>query len=296
MEGLAHLRERLVARRQVVRSPVRLFVVLAFVLSWPIHLYGFGWYGYGPDAVLMRCLLSYAGMSMVALSALIVRLFVEGKRFEDAGWNPGRPTWYLAALLFCLSLWLAPSLIALLLGQVAWNGEIDGGPLAVVILSLAGPSVVAGFGEEFGWRGYLLPRLLSGRYSVREVLSIVGIVWGVWHAPIALGPLLRGILEHASSWTLMIGPALLNCVQMTGACMALSLIFGALWLRTQSIFLLSFFHGCLIGIRDATAMMFVGRSPISVLVQAILLIAAWLVASRWLGRYERGQSSPGGDG
>jgi membrane protease YdiL (CAAX protease family) len=287
MEGMSRLKEQLVVRKQVVRLPVRLFIVLAFALSWPIHLYGFGWYGYGSGAVLMRCLLSYAGMLMVALSALIVRLFIEGKGFEDVGWNPGRLTWYLVALVFCLSLWLAPSLIALLLGQVEWNGEVSGGARIVVILSLASPSVIAGFGEEFGWRGYLLPRLLSDQRSVREALGILGIVWGIWHSPVALGPLLRGILENAPNWTLMIGPVLLNCIQMTGACMVLSVIFGALWLRTRSIFLLSFFHGCFIGIRDATAMTFVGRSPISVLIQVIILVAAWLAASWWLGRDER---------
>jgi uncharacterized protein len=38
------------------------------------------------------------------------------------------------------------------------------------------------FGEEFGWRGYLLPKLmpLGGRTAV----LISGVIWGVWHWPI----------------------------------------------------------------------------------------------------------------
>ena len=40
------------------------------------------------------------------------------------------------------------------------------------------------FGEEVGWRGYLLPRLLPlGQWPA---LLISGIVWGLWHAPVVL--------------------------------------------------------------------------------------------------------------
>lgn len=288
MRSPSRLKDWLATRgKNAVRSPVRLFLALAFTLSWPIHLYGFGWYGYNPDEILARCLFSYLGMLMVALSALIVRAFVEGKGFGDVGWNLGRPAWYLGALLFCLLLWPVPSLIALLFNQVEWNQQISKEALAVVILSLAGPSVIAGFGEEFGWRGYLLPCLLSDRSRAREVLGIIGIVWGIWHFPVVLGPLLRGILENPSNWTTIIGPTLLSCIQMVGACIALSVIFGALWLRTQSILLLSFFHGYLIGIRDAAGMIIVGRSAIPVLIQVVILVAAWLIAYRWLERYER---------
>ena len=38
------------------------------------------------------------------------------------------------------------------------------------------------FGEEFGWRGYLLPKLLG--LGARKALLISGIIWGVWHWPI----------------------------------------------------------------------------------------------------------------
>lgn len=43
------------------------------------------------------------------------------------------------------------------------------------------------FGEEWGWRGYLLPKLME-RFSVVPALLISGMIWGLWHAPIiALG-------------------------------------------------------------------------------------------------------------
>jgi membrane protease YdiL (CAAX protease family) len=37
-------------------------------------------------------------------------------------------------------------------------------------------------GEEYGWRGYLLPRLLK-KYSVFHSSLILGLIWGLWHFP-----------------------------------------------------------------------------------------------------------------
>ena len=42
------------------------------------------------------------------------------------------------------------------------------------------------FGEEFGWRAYLLPKLLP--LGQRRAVIVTGLIWGVWHWPlIAMG-------------------------------------------------------------------------------------------------------------
>jgi uncharacterized protein len=54
-----------------------------------------------------------------------------------------------------------------------------GGPLgALAYTLLAGPVA-----EEFGWRGYLQPRLrrFFGRIAVT---GIIGVAWGLWHVPL----------------------------------------------------------------------------------------------------------------
>jgi membrane protease YdiL (CAAX protease family) len=38
------------------------------------------------------------------------------------------------------------------------------------------------FGEEFGWRAYLLQKLLP--LGKRRALLLLGVIWGIWHAPI----------------------------------------------------------------------------------------------------------------
>lgn len=41
------------------------------------------------------------------------------------------------------------------------------------------------FGEEWGWRGYLLPKV-SAHFSTIPTLLITGIIWGLWHAPFTI--------------------------------------------------------------------------------------------------------------
>jgi membrane protease YdiL (CAAX protease family) len=39
-----------------------------------------------------------------------------------------------------------------------------------------------GLGEEYGWRGFLLPRLMK-RFSLFHSSLILGLIWGFWHFP-----------------------------------------------------------------------------------------------------------------
>ena len=41
-----------------------------------------------------------------------------------------------------------------------------------------------GFGEELGWRGYLLPKLMV--LGKLKAYLLLGVVWGVWHLPLIL--------------------------------------------------------------------------------------------------------------
>ncbi len=38
-------------------------------------------------------------------------------------------------------------------------------------------------GEELGWRGYALPRLLGGNFSALTAALVLGVIWGMWHVP-----------------------------------------------------------------------------------------------------------------
>jgi membrane protease YdiL (CAAX protease family) len=58
-----------------------------------------------------------------------------------------------------------------------------GGWMALVAVSLV-LNVVLASGEEVGWRGYMVPRLVAS--GVRAPLLVSGLIWGLWHVPLYL--------------------------------------------------------------------------------------------------------------
>jgi hypothetical protein len=51
----------------------------------------------------------------------------------------------------------------------------------MIIMGLIWP-LFSGFGEEFGWRGYILPQLLKNKSPIKAAVYL-GIIWEVWHIP-----------------------------------------------------------------------------------------------------------------
>ena len=86
----------------------------------------------------------------------------------------------------------------------------------------------APIGEEIGWRGYALPRLLT-RCSALTAGAVLGVIWAVWHLPVVLAdPGLRVPV-----------PFLLQVVP-------LSILFTWLFLRTRgSVLIAVLFHAWL---------------------------------------------------
>lgn len=100
------------------------------------------------------------------------------------------------------------------------------GALQVLEASILG--ITLGFGEEYGWRGYLQNELFKlGR--VRGVLMI-GVIWGIWHWPIIL-------MGH-----LYPGRPLLGLVLMTLYTTCLAIVLGYAVLRSGSVLLVAFLH------------------------------------------------------
>jgi uncharacterized protein len=108
---------------------------------------------------------------------------------SDAVVGPVRSGWILGAALYPI----AAFLIAWLLVGGWTNGPfaaaLSGGSDAAVwtALTLWCFNLLFGgsLGEEVGWRGYALPRLLE-RHGPIAASSILALAWALWHAPIDL--------------------------------------------------------------------------------------------------------------
>lgn len=111
---------------------------------------------------------------------------------------------------FWLAAWLLPTVVSILGGlayYLAFPGQFDlslpyvrsliaQSPQAAamnpwtvllsqsvfVILLAPWMNCIATFGEEFGWRAYLLQKLLP--LGQRKALILMGVIWGVWHWPV----------------------------------------------------------------------------------------------------------------
>jgi membrane protease YdiL (CAAX protease family) len=90
--------------------------------------------------------------------------------------------WWAFALLFAIIPSVATLYIFSWFGgpAVDWSGLK---PLASVVPTIIVLTILAGVGEEFGWRGFALPRL-QARYNALTSGLIVGVIWAIWHIPL----------------------------------------------------------------------------------------------------------------
>jgi membrane protease YdiL (CAAX protease family) len=103
--------------------------------------------------------------------------------------------------------------------------------VAVSILGGALFNVVATFGEEVGWRGYLLGALAP--LGPRRAALAVGLVWGLWHVPLIV-----------QGWNYP-GQPVLGSLAMVLFALVWAVILGWLRLRSGSVWPAALGHGAI---------------------------------------------------
>ena len=95
------------------------------------------------------------------------------------------------------------------------------------------------FGEEWGWRGYLLPHMLE-EHSIFTTLLVSGCIWGLWHAPL----IMMGHNYGFGYWGFPYTGILMMC--------AMSMVFGTVFsfitIKSGSCLPAVFAHGSLNGV------------------------------------------------
>lgn len=192
-----------------------------------------------------------AVMLVPAVAAWVTIQFVTREGFANTGlrfgsWKPYLATWLLMPACFAL-IYLATW--ALGLGQPDWqfswfmqrwaaSGATppDMPPTALILgglfLASLGPSPLSTclftFGEDFGWRGYLLPKLMPLGKPAAYTLS--GLIWSMWHWPLVLG----GFVYPGQPW--------LGLFFFTLLAGALGVMLNELTVRYRSCLLPSWVH------------------------------------------------------
>ena len=151
------------------------FFALVFLISWiPWYTGGSGFIVYGPS-----------------LACLIMVAVVDGKKGlldllqRAVRWRVGLVWWVVTLFLpalFCLAgigvhLLAGGDLPAFTFFRQEWYLA----PVFFVLMLVDGPL------EEFGWRGFALPKLQE-KWSPLIASFIIGALWGIWHLPEFLRP------------------------------------------------------------------------------------------------------------
>ena len=208
--------------------------------------------------------LAQAYMLIPALSALITRALFDEHKFTDAHLRFGHLKHYVQFWLFSLGITALYFVSYTLLGAGHWDfsgntflaslseqlaavgqdmeDTLPPGmtPQTMLLIYFIGgltvfnilPGMITGFGEEFGWRGLMFPRL----YEIRPWVAFVigGLIWYVWHLPLAL-VVPQQLLPSPSEQAMLIVPVAIGAI-----CTHTYLAY--VYLKTRSIFVAALAH------------------------------------------------------
>lgn len=273
---------------------ILVFVVLALGAAWAVALplwVGDGmrspWYG------LVASLVMFTPTVAALVVVFALRAVPKGQRARFLGLWPLRPA-KRVVWLTVLGL-LAPAVLAfasvLVAGAFGWitldlvhlsgfaqvlqttlPAGVEVSPWLVVVsqfvmMPLAAATINAflAFGEELGWRGFLVPALR--RYGTFVALVVSGAVWGVWHAPLIL-------LGHNFGRTDLTG-----VLVMTGGCVAWGVLLGWLRLRSASVWPAVFAHGMMNASLGMTGLFFAAGTTFDPVWATGLGVAGWVVCA-----------------
>ena len=161
-------------------------------------------------------------------------------------------------------------------------------PAALIVVMLFSPwlNLIPCLGEEWGWRGYLLPKV-AARMKFLPTVLLTGFIWGIWHAPIIVTGHNYGMGYAGYPWT-GIGAMCLFCI-VGGT------LLSYITLKTNSCWPAVLAHGALNGTASIGALFladpmaydrFVGPVPTGIIgASAYIVVAIWIV---WRMRRVRG--------
>lgn len=183
------------------------------------------------------------GMLLPSIAHLVTRLVTkEGFKNSYLGLNfKGNAKYYIASVVVKL---LEVLVFVVLAWQIfagdlsfseAFASDESVSRICSYILTISASIIVffPAFGEEWGWRGYMMPKLteLMGKPAA---IVVGGILWGLWHAPLTVSGHNFGVDYDFFPW--------LGIVLMCVFCTFMNAFLTLLTEKTKSIYPASFCH------------------------------------------------------
>jgi membrane protease YdiL (CAAX protease family) len=182
------------------RKPLTIFLILVFLISWPLFLIPFAFNSADAQINQIVTMVAFAlAMWGPGISAIIATLSSGGSISDLNLRRLGPKRFYIWAWLLFPFLTIISGVVTVLFGI----GEYDPNftmiremlpaseamnPMFIIAIQVGSALTFApifnsifAMGEELGWRGFLLPKLLPlGQW---KAILISNIIWGFWHAP-----------------------------------------------------------------------------------------------------------------
>ncbi len=263
------------------------YLLIVFILSWPFQIVAAIW---GVD-LLPRYVLHATSMFMVTVGTFIAGRYVFRDGFAGAGWRWGNLRYHLLVIVLALLLWAVPTIADLAVGTLSLPDKLTGTQLFWILVFLT--SFVPCFGEEFGWRGYMLPRLAK-RFSPRKAVLIHAIIWWAWHLPILIGVGVWAGIAGAGEMGVSVGVsvAITVAAAVLGSAIPAVLhgvVFAYIWMRSRSLAVATVYHLAFDGVRDSIHTT-IGLGPIAGVWAAALLVILGIIFL-WKGNWKNLQAS-----
>jgi membrane protease YdiL (CAAX protease family) len=269
--------------RRTARRGLAIYFAVVIVLSGGLQAYI--WLNPATFGTLILPL-----MWTPALASVIARLALR-EGFSDVSFRFGglrTVRWYAVGLAMPLVVGVVAYGAAWLTGLVGFQGDattvLRGVAYAATVATLVG--VLSATGEEIGWRGYMVTRLIDA--GVPRPVLMGGLIWAVWHLPL----IFAGLYASGSN-------RVLSAVLFVGSVMSISFVFARMRLETGSVWPAVYAHATWNAIIQGPfdgastgpdAALWIGESGILV-VPVLVVVAA--VVSRGTWTYIRKLPGPG---
>ncbi len=235
---------------------VLVFVLIVFGISWGVAI-PYRLADGKPLSLSWRVVTLYFMFTPMLATVIVQKIIFRRRIKRDLGVSFTINRWFVVAWLLPFAVAIAAGVISLLMPGSQFTADFESSILGKELLAnqqggltqfltrlpihpffffllqglVAGPTInaITGFGEELGWRGFLQSELSPVGFWKSS--AVIGIVWGLWHAPVNF------------DWNADTSEALVSYLVFMLLILFMTPVFAFIKVRSGSVIAASILHG-----------------------------------------------------